>query len=130
MTASHSDLLVMLAGVAVFMYGLNISSENLQKLAANRIRDLLVRFSNKPIWGVMAGTVLTVIFQSSGAVTSMLVGLATAGVMNLPQVMSLIIGVTIGTTFTVQILFWYHGSTPHLDFLVFLTESNLKSIDS
>lgn len=86
------------------MFGMGLASESLQKIAANRITELLGKVSNRPFIGVLVGIFLTVIIQSSGAVTSMLVGLATAGVVKLAQVMSLIIGTTIGTTITVQIL--------------------------
>lgn len=100
----HGALLIFLAGVAVFIFGLNIVSENLQSLSAERIRDTIRILSKKPYWGVFLGMGLTMIFQSSGAVTSMLVGLGAAKVINLSQVMSLILGTAIGSTFTVQIL--------------------------
>ncbi|MCB0356527.1 MAG: Na/Pi symporter, partial [Bdellovibrionales bacterium] len=92
------------AGIAFFMFGMNLASESLQKLTANRTRELLSKVTNRPYIGVLVGVALTVIIQSSGAVTSMLVGLASAGVIKLHQVMSLIIGTAIGTTVTVQIL--------------------------
>ncbi|MBY0386198.1 Na/Pi symporter, partial [bacterium] len=100
----HGALLIFLAGVAVFIFGLNIVSENLQSLSAERIRDTIRILSKKPYWGVFLGMGLTMIFQSSGAVTSMLVGLGAAKVINLSQVMSLILGTAIGSTFTVQVL--------------------------
>lgn len=100
----HSPLILALAGTAIFMFGINIASENLQKLAANRVRDLIAQLSDKPYWGVALGVLLTVLIQSSGAVTSMLVGLGSAGVITLKQVMSVILGTTIGTTITVQLL--------------------------
>ncbi len=83
---------------------MSIASENLQKLAANRIRDLIGVLSKTPFYGVVLGIGLTLMIQSSGAVTSMLVGLGSAGVITLQQVMSVILGTTIGTTFTVQLL--------------------------
>jgi phosphate:Na+ symporter len=104
MTILHSSFTYTIAGIAFFMFGLGLISENLQKLAANRINELLSKVSTRPVIGVMVGVLLTVIIQSSGAVTSMLVGLASAGVVKLAQVMSLIIGTTIGTTVTVQLL--------------------------
>ena len=100
----HSALLYFFGGVAIFIFGLNIVSENLQHLSAERIRDTIRILSKKPYWGVFLGMGLTMIFQSSGAVTSMLVGLGAAKVINLAQVMSLILGTAIGSTFTVQIL--------------------------
>lgn len=96
--------MVFLGGVAIFIFGLNTVSENLQSLSAERIRDTIRILSKKPYWGVFLGMGLTMIFQSSGAVTSMLVGLGAAKVINLAQVMSLILGTAIGSTFTVQVL--------------------------
>lgn len=100
----HSTLTLALAGIAFFLYGMKLSSQNLQKLAADRIRDLLSRLSDKPFWGLLVGLLLTVIMQSSGAVTSMLVGLGSARVLQLRQVMAVLIGTAIGSTITVQIL--------------------------
>lgn len=104
MISQHSSILLTLSGVSFFMLGMNLASENLQKLAANRTRDLIVSLSKRPFFGVLVGIGLTLIIQSSGAVTSMLVGLGSAGVFGLQQVMSVILGSTVGTTFTVQLL--------------------------
>lgn len=100
----HSSLVIFFGGVAVFIYGLQLVSENLQKLSAERIREAIQILANKPYWGVFLGTGLTVVFQSSGAVTSMLVGLGAAKIISLQQIMSLILGTAIGSTFTVQVL--------------------------
>ncbi|MCB0412011.1 MAG: Na/Pi cotransporter family protein, partial [Bdellovibrionales bacterium] len=104
MVDNHSSFVLALAGIAFFMYGLNLVSENLQRLTANRTRDALQKLSAKPYLGVFLGVLITLMIQSSGAVTSMLVGLGSAGVINLQQVMSIILGTTIGSTFTVQII--------------------------
>lgn len=100
----HSSLVIFFGGVAVFIYGLQLVSENLQKLAAERIREAIRILANKPSWGVFLGIALTVVFQSSGAVTSMLVGLGAAKIISLKQIMSLILGTAIGSTVTVQVL--------------------------
>lgn len=81
-----------------------MASESLQRLTANRTRDALQKLSAKPYLGVMLGVILTLMIQSSGAVTSMLVGLGSAGVITLQQVMSVILGTAVGSTFTVQII--------------------------
>lgn len=104
MLDTHSSLLITLAGIAFFMFGMTLASENLQKLAANRTRDLIAKLSQRPFLGVILGISLTLMIQSSGAVTSMLVGLGSAGVITLQQVMSVILGAAVGTTFTVQLL--------------------------
>ena len=96
--------MIFIGAVALFIYGLNLVSENLQSLSAEKIRNIFQILSNKPYWGVFLGIALTVIFQSSAAVTTMLVGLGAAKVVNLSQVMSLILGTAIGSTITVQLL--------------------------
>ena len=130
MYLTHTSFTYTLAGIAFFMFGMNLASESLQKLAANRIRDLLAKTSERPYIGVLVGIIMTVIMQSSGAVTSMLVGLSTAGVVALKHVMSLIIGTAIGTTVTVQILSLnisqYGLSTFTVAFLIyFLTQHRI-----
>ena len=104
MQGLHSALIVTLGGIAIFMLGMNTASENLQKIAADRIRDIVTTLAKKPVWGVFLGICLTMILQSSGATTTLLVGLGSAAVINLQQVMSVILGAAIGSTFTVQIL--------------------------
>lgn len=104
MLTNHSSLLITLAGIAIFMYGMSIASDHLQKIAANRIKDIITTLAKRPIWGVFLGIILTIILQSSGAVTSMLVGLGSARVITLPQVMSVILGTAIGSTFAVQVI--------------------------
>lgn len=104
MVGAHSSLLITLGGISIFMFGMQLASDNLQKLAANRIRDIITTLAKRPIWGVFLGVILTIILQSSGAVTSMLVGLGSARVIGLSQVMSVILGTAIGSTFTVQVI--------------------------
>ena len=100
----HSSVIFILAGIAFFIFGMDLASKNLQTLASNKIKVLIGKLSDKPFIGVIVGIAMTVVIQSSGAVTSMLVGLGSAGVVTLPQVMSVILGSVIGSTFTVQLL--------------------------
>src|ERR1700729_466419 len=104
MSSFHSEFVLTLGGVALFMLGMTTASENLQKIAADRIRDIVTTLAKKPVWGIFLGIGLTMILQSSGAVTSMLVGLGSAGVVSVSQVMSVILGSAVGSTFTVQVL--------------------------
>ncbi len=104
MHSAHSSFIITLAGISIFMFGMSLASDHLQKLLANRMRDLLAKLSENHFYGILVGVGLTLMIQSSGAVTSMLVGLGSAGVVSLSQVMSVILGTTIGTTFTVQLL--------------------------
>ncbi len=104
MSSAHNILVLILGGTAFFLLGMSIASENLQNLAANRIRDIIAKLADHPFYGLVAGVIITVLMQSSGAVTAMLVGLGTAGVVTLPQVMAIILGTGIGTTITTQLL--------------------------
>ncbi|MGE4133888.1 MAG: Na/Pi cotransporter family protein [Bdellovibrionales bacterium] len=104
MASIHGPVVLILGGVALFLLGMRLASENLQKIASDRIQDIVTALARKPIWGLFLGIGLTLILQSSGAVTSLLVGLGAAGVITLPQVMSMILGTAIGSTITVQIL--------------------------
>ncbi|MEQ1877122.1 MAG: Na/Pi cotransporter family protein [Bdellovibrionia bacterium] len=104
MQSSHTHLMVLFAGIAFFMYGMSLASDYLQRLMANRVRHLMNRLADRHFIAIVVGILLTVLLQSSGAVTSMLVGLGSAGVVNLTQVMGVIIGTAVGTTITVQII--------------------------
>ena len=86
------------------MHGMTLASNALQQIMANRVREVLSKISKHNYLTVLVGIILTVLLQSSGAVTSMLVGLGTAGVVTLTQVMGIIIGTTVGTTLTVQLI--------------------------
>jgi phosphate:Na+ symporter len=95
---------ILLAGVAVFLYGSAMASQSLEKLMASKITHLLNKVSSSQFLSISVGVGITTILQSSGAVTSMLVGLGTARVIKLPQVMGIIIGTAIGSTLTVQLI--------------------------
>ncbi|MGE3974856.1 MAG: Na/Pi cotransporter family protein [Bdellovibrionales bacterium] len=97
-------MIYLFAGVAFFLYGMNLASDYLQKLAANRVRQLMNSLQDRQFLGIAVGIALTILLQSSGAVTCMLVSLGSAGVINLTQVMGVIIGSAIGSTLTVQII--------------------------
>jgi phosphate:Na+ symporter len=102
--SQNSYLIILLSGIAFILYGLSLSSHSLEKLLSNRIAPLLNRLSQNNILAIVVGISLTTLLQSSGAVTSMLVGLGTARVINLSQVMGVIIGTAVGSTLTVQLL--------------------------
>lgn len=100
----NSYFIILISGVALFLYGMGLSSSSLEKLMAGKITILLNRLSQSKFLAILTGVVLTTLMQSSGAVTSMLVGLGSAKVINLRQVMGVIIGTAIGTTLTVQFI--------------------------
>ena len=97
-------LVTLAAGIAFFMFGMRLASDNLQILAADRVRFLMSKLAQHQFMAILTGIALTVLLQSSSAVTVMLVNLGSAGVCSLVQVMGVIIGATIGTTIVVQLI--------------------------
>jgi len=87
-----------IGGLGIFMLGLEFMSNGIQSLAVNRMRDLLARYAGTPIKGVLAGTLITGIIQSSTAMTVMTVGLVNAGLVGLRPAISVIMGANVGTT--------------------------------
>ena len=94
----------LLGGLAVFIYGMNMMSECLQKAAGEKMKSILALLTKNPLLGVLAGAVTTAVLQSSSATTVMAIGFVSAGLMSLPQAISIIFGANIGTTMTAQII--------------------------
>lgn len=94
----------LLGGLAVFLYGMNMMSECLQKAAGERMKSILSLLTKNPIMGALAGALVTAVLQSSSATTVMAIGFVSAGLMTLPQAISIIIGANIGTTMTAQLI--------------------------
>lgn len=91
-------------GVGMFLYGLHIMGEGLQKTAGGRMKKLLGYLTNNRILAVLVGTLITAVMQSSSATTVMVVGFVNAGIMNLTQAVGVIMGANIGTTVTAWIV--------------------------
>lgn len=94
----------LLGGLAIFIYGMNLMSESLQKAAGEKMKTILALLTKNRIMGVLAGALVTAVLQSSSATTVMAIGFVSAGLMNLPQAISIIFGANIGTTMTAQII--------------------------
>ena len=94
----------LLGGLAVFIFGMNMMSDCLQKAAGEKMKRILALLTKNPILGVLAGALTTAVLQSSSATTVMAIGFVSAGLMNLPQAISIILGANIGTTMTAQII--------------------------
>lgn len=94
----------LLGGLALFLYGMDMMSDGLQKAAGERMRYILGLLTKNPIMGVLAGALVTAVIQSSSATTVMVIGFVSAGLMTLPQAISIILGANIGTTITAQII--------------------------
>ncbi len=100
----QEQLIQMIGGMALFLLGMTMASQSLEKLMAKKISQILNKLSESPLIAIFVGILLTTLLQSSGAVTSMLVSLGSARVINLQQVMGVIIGTAIGSTLTVQLI--------------------------
>ncbi len=98
---SYADIIIpFIGGLALFIYGMNIMAEGLQNAAGNRMKQVLEALTQNRLMGIALGALVTAIIQSSSATTVMIVGFVNAGLMNLTQAMSVIMGANIGTTAT------------------------------
>lgn len=91
-------------GLAIFIYGMNLMSESLQKAAGEKMKKVLALLTRNRLLGVLAGALTTAVLQSSSATTVMAIGFVSAGLMDLPQAITIIFGANIGTTMTAQII--------------------------
>ncbi len=93
-----NHILILVGAIAIFMFGMKITSESIQKLAGNRLREILNKFTSSRVKGVSTGLITTTLIQTSTATTVMVVGFVNAGLIALHQAITLIIGANIGTT--------------------------------
>ena len=98
------DVLSMIGGLALFLYGMHLLGEGLEKMSGGRLERILEKLTSNPIKGVLLGAVVTAVIQSSSATTVMVVGFVNSGIMKLGQAVSIIMGANIGTTMTSWIL--------------------------
>ncbi|MGN0411344.1 MAG: Na/Pi cotransporter family protein [Candidatus Fimousia sp.] len=94
------NLFGFIGGLGMFLYGMNIMAEGLQKSAGNKMKQLLGYLTNNRLLGVLVGALVTAIIQSSSATTVMVVGFVNAQIINLTQAAGVIMGANIGTTIT------------------------------
>ena len=98
------NLLSLLGALALFLYGMKIMSEGLEKFAGNKLRAILAAMTRNRLMGVLTGVLVTALIQSSSATTVMVVSFVNAGLMNLIQAIGVIMGANIGTTVTAWII--------------------------
>ena len=91
-------------GLGLFLYGMKIMSEGLERAAGDRMREMLGKLTNNRVKGVFVGLGVTAVIQSSSATTVMVVGFINAGLLQLSQAVGIIMGAEIGTTITAQII--------------------------
>ena len=93
--------------LGVFLFGMKLMSEGLQKVAGNKMRHILGKITNNPVSGILTGTVVTAAVQSSSATTVMVVGFVNAGLLSLAGAIAVIMGANIGTTLTAWIIYLF-----------------------
>lgn len=101
---SISILFGLLGGLALFLYGMQMMSTNLEAVAGSRMKGLLEKLSSNRLLGVVVGAVITALIQSSSGTTVMVVGFVNSGLMTLRQAVWIIMGANIGTTITGQLV--------------------------
>ena len=98
------DLLDMVCGLALFLYGMHVMGEGLSRASGGKLENILEQLTNSRIRAVLLGAAVTAVIQSSSATTVMVVGFVNSGIMKLSQAVGVIMGANIGTTITSWIL--------------------------
>ncbi|MCH5242215.1 MAG: Na/Pi cotransporter family protein [Muribaculaceae bacterium] len=98
------DFISLLGAICLFLYGMKVMSEGLQKVAGDRLRNILGIMTKNRVTGVLTGIIITALIQSSSASTVMVVSFVNAGLMSLAQSMAVIFGANVGTTVTTWII--------------------------
>ena len=98
------DVLELFCGLSMFLFGMNVMSDGLEKRAGSKMKNILASMTSNPIKGFLLGLLVTMVIQSSSATTVMVVGFVNSGIMKLGQTISIIMGANVGTTVTAWIL--------------------------
>lgn len=93
-----------IGGLGMFLYGMNVMGDGLQKAAGEKLKKIIEMLTTNKIMGVLVGTLVTAIIQSSSATTVMTIGFVNAGIMSLQQAVGVIMGANVGTTVTAQLV--------------------------
>ena len=94
------DIITLLGGVALFLFGMSLMGDGLKKVAGNKLELILYRLSSTPLRGILLGTGVTAVIQSSSATSVMVVGFVNSGMMRLRQAIAIIMGAVVGTSVT------------------------------
>ncbi len=98
------DVLALFGGLALFLFGMNIMGQGLERSAGNKLKTILEKLTSNPFKGFLLGLGVTAVIQSSSATTVMVVGFVNSGVMTLRQAIGIIMGANVGTTVTAWLL--------------------------
>lgn len=125
-----TSILSLLSGVALFLFGMSLMGDGLKKAAGEKLELILYKLTNTPIKGVLLGTAVTAIIQSSSATTVMVVGFVNSGMMKVAQAIGIIMGANIGTSITgwILCLSYIEGSSGIAQLLSTTTISAVVSI--
>ena len=99
-----ANIVALLGGLALFLYGMQMMSTGLEAAAGNRMKQILEKLTSNRFLGVLVGAAITAVIQSSSATTVMVVGFVNSGMMKLRQAVWIIMGANIGTTITAQLI--------------------------
>ena len=97
---SVSDIISLLSGVALFLFGMSLMGDGLKRVSGNKLEPILFKLSSTPLKGVLLGTGVTAVIQSSSATSVMMVGFVNSGMMKVRQAMYVILGAILGTSVT------------------------------
>ncbi len=123
-----SDIIKLLGGVALFLFGMTLMGDSLKKVAGTKLEVFLYKLTDSPIKGILLGTAVTAIIQSSSATSAMVVGFVNSGMMKLKQAISIIMGAIIGTSITGWIISLSYIGTGNSGVLELFSTSTLASI--
>ncbi|MCF0137144.1 MAG: Na/Pi symporter, partial [Oscillospiraceae bacterium] len=95
-----ANVLALLGGVALFLFGMSLMGDSLKKVAGSKLELVLFRLSSTPVKGILLGTGVTAVIQSSSATSVMVVGFVNSGMMKVRQAIGIVMGAIIGTSVT------------------------------
>ena len=99
------DIIIgIMGGLGLFLFGMNLMGKKKKKAAGSKLKKIIELLTSNIFMGVLVGTLVTAVIQSSSATTVMVVGFVNAGIMTLPQAVGVIMGANIGTTVTAQLV--------------------------
>ncbi len=125
---SLSDLIKLLGGVSLFLFGMTVMGDSLKKVAGSKLEVFLYKLTDSPIKGILLGTGVTAIIQSSSATSAMVVGFVNSGMMKLKQAIGIIMGAIIGTSITGWIISLSYIGTGSSGILELLSTSSLSAV--
>ena len=123
-----TNVILLLGGVALFLFGMGLMGDSLKKVAGAKLEIILYKLTSTPLKGVLLGTVVTAVIQSSSATSAMVVGFVNSGMMKLTQAIGIVMGANIGTSITGWILCLSSIEGGGSGILSLLSTSNLAAL--